>query len=62
VANRTIDGFTPPQRCFLACAQLCADKMNEGAMRQLLPVDGHPPGVYRMGKAARFQLRLKLLR
>ena len=47
-ANRTIDGFTPPQRCFLAWAQLWADKTNEGAMRQLLPVDGHPPGVYRM--------------
>jgi predicted metalloendopeptidase len=47
-ANRTLDGFTPPQRCFLAWAQLWADKMNEGVMRQLLPVDGHPPGVYRM--------------
>jgi predicted metalloendopeptidase len=47
-ANRSIDGFTPPQRCFLAWAQLWADKMNEGAMRQTLPVDGHPPGVYRM--------------
>ena len=47
-ANRSIDGFTPPQRCFLAWAQLWADKMNEGVMRQLLPVDGHPPGVYRM--------------
>ena len=47
-ANRSIDGFTPPQRCFLAWGQLWADKANEGAMRQLLPVDGHPPGVYRM--------------
>ena len=47
-ANRSIDGFTPPQRCFLAWGQLWADKMNEGAMRQTLPVDGHPPGVYRM--------------
>ena len=47
-ANRTIDGFTPSQRCFLAWAQLWADKTNEGAMRQILPVDGHPPGVYRM--------------
>ena len=47
-ANRSIDGFTPPQRCFLAWAQLWADKVNEGAMRQTLPVDGHPPGVYRM--------------
>jgi putative endopeptidase len=47
-ANRTIDGFTPPQRCFLAWAQLWAAKANEGAMRQNLPTDGHPPGVYRM--------------
>ena len=47
-ANRTIDGFTPAQRCFLAWGQLWADKANEGAMRQNLPVDGHPPGVYRM--------------
>lgn len=47
-ANRTIDGFTPSQRCFLAWAQLWAAKVNEGALRQLLPVDGHPPGVYRM--------------
>jgi predicted metalloendopeptidase len=47
-ANRTIDGFTPPQRCCLAWAQLLAAKANEGAMRQSLPTDGHPPGVYRM--------------
>ena len=47
-ANRTIDGFTPSQRCFLAWAQLWAAKANEGAMRQNLPTDGHPPGVYRM--------------
>jgi len=47
-ANRAIDGFTPDQRCFLAWAQLWADKTNEGAMRQTLPTDGHPPGVYRM--------------
>ena len=47
-ANRSIDGFTPPQRCFLAWGQLWAAKVNDGALRQLLPVDGHPPGVYRM--------------
>ena len=47
-ANRTIDGFTPSQRCFLAWGQLWAAKANEGALRQTLPVDGHPPGVYRM--------------
>ena len=47
-AARTIDGFTPSQRCFLAWAQLWAAKANEGAMRQSLPTDAHPPGVYRM--------------
>ncbi len=47
-ADRTIDGFTPSQRCFLAWAQLWADEVNEGALRQILPVDGHPRGIYRM--------------
>ena len=47
-ANRPIDGFTPAQRCFVAWGQLWADKTNEGALRQTLPVDGHPPGIYRM--------------
>ncbi|MFO1313051.1 MAG: M13 family metallopeptidase [Burkholderiales bacterium] len=46
--NRAVDGFTPSQRCFLAWAQLWADKVNEGALRQILPVDGHPRGIYRM--------------
>lgn len=53
--NRTIEGFTPPQRCFLAWAQLWADKMNEGAMRQNLPTDGHPPGIYRMAAPAQHE-------
>ncbi len=44
----SVKDVTPPQRCFLAWAQLWADKVNEGALRQNLPVDGHPPGVYRM--------------
>jgi putative endopeptidase len=47
-ANRTIDGFSPAQRCFLAWGQVWADKTTENALRQTLPVDGHPPGVYRM--------------
>ncbi|MBN8496536.1 hypothetical protein [Accumulibacter sp.] len=38
----------PPPRCFLAWPPLWADKVNEGALRQKLPVDGHPRGVYRM--------------
>ena len=47
-ANRPIDGFSPAERCFLAWGQLWADKSNEGALRQTLPVDGHPPGIYRL--------------
>jgi putative endopeptidase len=46
--NRKIDGLTQTQRCYLAWAQAWADKANEGWLRQVLPVDGHPPGVYRM--------------
>ena len=46
--NRKIDGMSPSQRCHLAWAQMWADKSNEGYLRQILPVDGHPPGVYRM--------------
>ena len=46
--NRKIDGMSPSQRCHLAWAQMWADKSNEGWLRQTLPVDGHPPGLYRM--------------
>jgi len=46
--NRQIDGMSPSQRCHLAWAQVWADKSNEGWLRQTLPVDGHPPGLYRM--------------
>ncbi len=46
--NRKIDGLSPSQRCHLAWAQSWADKSNEGWLRQVLPVDGHPPGLYRM--------------
>jgi putative endopeptidase len=46
--NRKIDGMSPSQRCHLAWAQMWADKSNEGYLRQTLPVDGHPPGLYRM--------------
>ncbi|MCC7115527.1 MAG: hypothetical protein IT520_14220 [Burkholderiales bacterium] len=53
--DRAIDGYAPAQRCFLAWAQLWAAKVNEGAMRQLLPVDGHPPGVYRMAAPAQHE-------
>lgn len=53
--DRAIEGYTPAQRCFLAWAQLWAAKGNEGAMRQMLPVDGHPPGVYRMAAPAQHE-------
>jgi predicted metalloendopeptidase len=43
-----IDGLTQEQRRFLSWAQTWADKSNEGWLRQVLPTDGHPPGVYRM--------------
>jgi predicted metalloendopeptidase len=46
--NRKIDGLTPAQRCYLTWGQAWADKSNEGYLKQVLPVDGHPPGVYRM--------------
>lgn len=55
VAGRPIDGYTPAQRCFLAWGQLWAAKVNEGALRQNLPVDGHPPGVYRMAAPSQHQ-------
>ena len=28
--------------------QAWADKANEGPLKRVLPVDGHPPGLYRM--------------
>lgn len=46
-ANVTVDGLTPSQRCFVAWGQLWADKATEGFLRQVVPNDGHPPGVYR---------------
>ena len=47
-ANRKIDGFTPDERCFLAWAQLWADKTNPGYLKQVTATDPHPNGVYRM--------------
>ncbi|MBD2773954.1 M13 family metallopeptidase [Iningainema tapete] len=46
-ANQKIDGYTPQQRCFIAWAQLWAEKANESAIRQLAATDPHPPGSYR---------------
>ena len=46
--DRRIDGLSQDQRCFLSWAQVWADKSNEGWLKQQLPTDPHPPGVYRM--------------
>ena len=46
--DRTIDGLSQDQRCFLSWAQVWADKSNEGWLKQKVPTDPHPPGVYRM--------------
>ena len=46
--NRPIDGYSQQQRCFLSWAQVWADKANEGYLKQVVPTDPHPPGVYRM--------------
>ena len=46
--DRAIDNMTQDQRCFLSWAQVWADKSNEGWLKQTLPTDPHPPGVYRM--------------
>lgn len=46
--DQRIDGMSQDQRCFLTWAQVWADKSNEGWLKQKLPTDPHPPGVYRM--------------
>ena len=46
--NKRIDGLSQDQRCFLTWAQVWAEKSNEGWLKQILPTDPHPPGVYRM--------------
>jgi predicted metalloendopeptidase len=46
--DRKIDGFTPQQRCFLAWAQVWAEKSQPELLRTLAASDPHPPGAYRM--------------
>ncbi len=46
-ARKTIDGYTPEQRCFIAWSQLWASKSNEGLIRQITATDAHPVGAYR---------------
>jgi len=45
--NVEIDGLSQAQRCFIAWAQVWADKANEGWLRQITAMDPHPPGRYR---------------
>ena len=51
--DRTIDGLTPQQRCFLAWAQLWASKARPELLRTYAATDPHPPGSYRMIAPAR---------
>lgn len=46
--DRKIGGLTPQQRCFLAWAQIWAEKIQPGLLRQNAATDPHPPGAYRM--------------
>ena len=54
-AGVKVDGLTPEQRCFLGWAQLWADKTNEGYLKQVVPTDPHPPGLYRMAAPAQHE-------
>jgi len=50
-----IDGLSPDQRCFIAWAQVWADKAHEGWLRQVTANDPHPPGRYRASAPARHE-------
>lgn len=45
--RKTIDGYTPEQRCFITWSQLWATKYTEGVIRQLTATNTHPVGAYR---------------
>ena len=45
--RKTIDGFTPEQRFFLAYAQVWRENIREGDLRRRLAVDPHAPGPFR---------------
>ncbi len=47
-AHKTIDGYTPEQRFFLAFAQLWAQLETDSAKRQLAATDPHPDGRFRV--------------
>lgn len=45
--NVPIDGMTPAQRCFIAWAQMWAEKSTDQYIRAIVGNDNHPPGRYR---------------
>jgi len=45
--RRTIDSYTPEQRCFLSWAQLWAIKIRDGELRNQVATDSHAPDAYR---------------
>lgn len=53
--NVKIDGLRQDQRCFIAWAQVWAEKANEGWLRQSTATDPHPPGRYRASAAAQHE-------
>jgi putative endopeptidase len=53
--NMKIDGLSQDQRCFVAWAQIWADKANEGWLRQVTATDPHPPGAYRASAPSRHE-------
>ncbi len=54
-ANVKVDGLGQDQRCFIAWAQVWADKANEGWLRQVTAADPHPPGRYRASAPAQHE-------
>ena len=53
--NRSIDGLSQQQRCFVAWAQMWSDKAREGYLRQVTATDAHPPGGYRAYSASQHE-------
>ena len=43
-----IDGYTPDQRFFLSLGQIWREKLKDELIRQLVNVDPHSPGMYRV--------------
>lgn len=46
--NKTVNGYTPSQRFFIAYAQLWKIKYTEAEMKKRLATDPHSPGMYRV--------------